>query len=82
MTQYTDEVEEYKLKLQAEAWGKKVKYILAGGGIIETAYNNGDIQYKENKPGGKTTWHRESKESLLDKFYRWQADYPYRASKK
>ena len=82
MTQYTDEVEEHKLKLEAEEWGKKINYVHAQNGVIETKFNNGDIRYEENKPGGKTTWHREktSKESLIDKFFRWQADYQYKAS--
>jgi hypothetical protein len=75
MTEYTDEVERQRQKNEAEIWGKKVKYILASNGVIETAFNNGDIQYVENKSKGKTTWHRESQESLMDKFYRWQADH-------
>ena len=75
MTEYTDEVERQRQKNEAEIWGKRVKYILASNGVIETAFNNGDIQYVENKLKGKTTWHRESQESLMDKFYRWQADH-------
>ncbi len=76
MTEFTDRVEEQKLLLAAEEWGKKVNYIHAQNGIIETKFNNGDIRYEENKPNGKTTWHREktSKESLIDKFYRVMAD--------
>ena len=74
MTEYTEEVERQREKNEAEIWGKRIKHILADNGIITTAFNNGDIRYEENKPGGKTTWHRESKESLMDKFYRWKAD--------
>ena len=59
MTEYTDEVERQRQLQQAEKWGKGVKYIHANNGIIETKFNNGDIQYVENKPKGKTTWHRE-----------------------
>lgn len=81
MTQYTDEVEKQRLKQEIEEWGKKISYIHASNGIIETKFNNGDIQYVENKPRGKTTWHRESKDSLIDKFYRWQADHPLRFRK-
>ena len=84
MTQHTEKIEKYKEKLEAEEWGKGVSYVHAQNGIIETKFNNGDIRYEENKPGGKTTWHREktSKESLIDKFYRWQADYRYKDSQK
>ena len=74
MTEYTEEVERQREKNEAEIWGKRIKYILGSNGIIETAFNNGDIQYVENKPKGKTTWHKESKETLMDKFYRWKAD--------
>ena len=34
MTQYSDKVEEVRLKQQAEEWGKGVKYIHANNGII------------------------------------------------
>lgn len=76
MTEYSDRVQKQREKLAAEEWGKKVKYIVASNGIIETAFNNGDIQYVENKKGGKTTWKRArlSKETILDKFGRHLAD--------
>ena len=76
MTEYDDRVERQKELLRAEEWGKRVKYMIASDGIIETAFNNGDIKYVENKPGGKTTWHRETKpnKNLVDDFKRWLAD--------
>tara|TARA_B100000029_G_scaffold425073_1_gene433259 strand:- start:455 stop:697 length:243 start_codon:yes stop_codon:yes gene_type:complete len=76
MTEYEDRVQRQKELLKAEEWGKRVKYIHASDGIIETAFNNGDIKYVENKPGGKTTWHRETKtnNSLAEDFKRWLAD--------
>ena len=76
MTEYEDRVQRQKELLKAEEWGKRVKYIHASDGIIETAFNNGDIKYVENKPGGKTTWHRETKtnNSLIEDFKRWLAD--------
>jgi hypothetical protein len=76
MTQYTERVERARNKQAAEKWGKGVRYIHGNEGIIETKFNNGDIQYVENKPGGKTTWHREklSKESLITNWQRALAD--------
>jgi len=76
MTEYTERVERERNKQAAEKWGKGVRYIHANNGIIETKFNNGDIQYVENKPGGKTTWHREqlTKTSLIEKWWRALAD--------
>ena len=74
MTEFTDKVEQQRQKNEAERWGKEIKQLYAHDGILETWYNNGDIKYEENKPKGKTTWHRETQESLMDKFYRWKAD--------
>tara|TARA_Y100001963_G_C6480574_1_gene308781 strand:- start:245 stop:496 length:252 start_codon:yes stop_codon:yes gene_type:complete len=71
MTQYTDRVEKQRTKQAAEKWGKRVKYIHANNGVIETAFNNGDIKYETRQKTGKykTHWHRENKESLIR---RWQ----------
>ena len=44
MTEYTEKVEEVRLKQDAEKWGRRVKYLHASNGMIETAYNNGDIR--------------------------------------
>jgi len=76
MTEYEDRVEKQRQLNKAEEWGKGIKYIHANKGIIETKFNNGDIQYVENKPKGKTTWHREkpTKETLIAKFHRAVSD--------
>ena len=58
MTQYDAEVERQRQFLAALEWSKKVKYIYASNGIIETAYNSGDIHYKETKKNGKEKWER------------------------
>ena len=50
MTEYTDLVEEKRILLEAEKWGKGVRYIHANNGVVETAFQNGDIHYKETKP--------------------------------
>ena len=38
MTQYSDKVEEVRLKQEAESWGKGIKYLHVNDGIIEKAY--------------------------------------------
>lgn len=75
MTEYTDLVEKYRLKQDAEEWGRRVKYMHASNGIIETAFNNGNIHYHENWEGGKSwTVYAEKPTNLVDRFQRWRAD--------
>ena len=76
MTQYKDRVEEQKNKLAAEAWGKKVKYIHASGGVLEVAYNNGLKEFERTATGEKwTEGEKKTKNSLLRAFGRYMADY-------
>ena len=49
MTEYTDKVEKQRILMEAEEWGNGVKHIHANNGIIETAYQNGDVHYEEAK---------------------------------
>ena len=75
MTQYKDKVAEHKAKLEAEEWGKQVKYLHASGGILEVAYNNGEKHFEETATGKKwKTGVDSSKENLIDKFARYMAD--------
>ena len=75
MTEYTDVVEKYRLKQDAEAWGREVKYMHASSGIIETKFNNGDVNYHENWEGGRNwTVYAEEPTNLIDRFLRWRAD--------
>ena len=73
MTEYTEEVNLQRLRNEAEEWGKGIKYIHANKGIIETKFNNGDIQYDRD---GRISWHREkpTRETLIDKFNRAVSD--------
>ena len=76
MTQYKDRVEEQKNKLAAEAWGKKVKYIHASGGVLEVAYNNGLKEFVRTATGEKwTEGEVEKEESLVQSFSRYMADW-------
>jgi hypothetical protein len=54
MTEYTNLVEEARLRQEAEEWATGIKYIHVNNGVIETAYNNGDIHYRETKEKGKS----------------------------
>ena len=77
MTEYTNLVETERARLQQEEeinkWAKGIKYIHANNGVIETAFNNGDIEYSRD---GRISWHREkpTKETLLVKFERAMID--------
>ena len=74
MTEYTEEVEKQRQLQDAEKWGKGIKYIHTNNGIIETVFNNGDIQYDRD---GRISWHREksTRETLIDKFNRFVTDF-------
>jgi hypothetical protein len=75
MTQYSDKVEEIRLKQEAEEWANGIKYIHANKGIIETKYQNGNIHYEDTKTHRKwTVFANHSKERLVQKFVRWIAD--------
>jgi len=75
MTQYSDIVEEVRLKNEAEKWGKGIKYIHANKGIIETKYQNGNIHYEDTKTSRKwTVFANHSKEKLVNKFIKWVID--------
>ena len=75
MTQYKDKVAKHKAKIEAEEWGKKVRYIHASGGVLEVAYNNGEKHFEETATGKKwKTGVDYSKENLIDKFARYMAD--------
>ena len=73
MTEYTEQVEKQRLLQDVEKWGKGVKYIHVNNGIIETAFNNGDIQYDRD---GRISWHRENstRETLINKFHKAMVD--------
>ena len=73
MTEYTEQVEKQRQLQDAEKWGKGVRYIHVNNGIIETKFNNGDIQYDRD---GRISWHREkpTKQTLFNKFERAMSD--------
>ena len=53
--------------------GKGIKYIHANNGVIETKFNNGDIEYNRDS---RISWHRENptKQTLFNKFERAMID--------
>ena len=75
MTQYKEEVEKYKAKMEAEEWGKRVKYLHASNGVLEVAYNNGEIHFEETATGKKwKTGIDYTEETLIEKFHRYMND--------
>lgn len=75
MTQYDDLIKRKAKELEAEEWGKQVKYIHANQGIMEIAYNNGVVQYEQIATGKKwTEGKKEKKDTLLQSFGKWVAD--------
>ena len=81
MTEYTDLVEKerdrYQREEEVKKWAKGVKYIHLNNGIIETKFNNGDIEYNRDS---RISWHRENptKQKLLNRFQRAMADFTKR----
>ena len=76
MTQYSDKVEEVRLKNEAQEWGKSIKYMHLNNSVIETLYQNGDKHFKECWKGGKqwTVYSNESQKTLVNKFVKWITD--------
>ena len=75
MTQYSNQVEEVRLRQEAEEWANGIKYIHANNGIIETKYQNGNVHYEDTKTNRKwTVFANHSKEKLVQKFVKWIAD--------
>ena len=72
MTEFTDKVEKQRVLMEAEEWGSGVKYIHANNGIIETAINNGNIHFKDNKNGRGWTVYAQEPDNLIDRFLRWK----------
>ena len=74
MTEYTDLVEKRRIQFQAEEWGNGIKYIHANKGIIETAYQNGDIDYEYTNDRTKdwTAYAHKSKNDIISRFLRWR----------
>ena len=74
MTEYTEQVDEQRLKIAAEEWGNKVTYIHYNNGIEETKYNNGQIIQKNIKTGHIDHFQPARVESLIDRFRRAESD--------
>jgi hypothetical protein len=75
MTQYNNKVLEHIEKMEAEEWGKGIKYVLADNGRVEYVFNNGEKHIEDTKTGEKWIEGKElDTESLLDKFSRFITD--------
>ena len=73
MTEYSNMVEETRIKLEANKWAKGIRYIHLNNRIVETKFNNGDIKYDRD---GRISWHREkpTRQTLVNKFHRAMVD--------
>tara|TARA_Y100000310_G_scaffold242370_1_gene246523 strand:+ start:88 stop:339 length:252 start_codon:yes stop_codon:yes gene_type:complete len=75
MTEFTDRVEKQRILMEAEEWGSGVKHIHANNGIIETAYQNGNVHYEDTKTGRKwTVYSNHSQGTIVEKFRKWLSD--------
>jgi hypothetical protein len=74
MTEYTDRVENRRLELAADTWGKGIKHLHYNNGIEEVKFQNGDIQYTDI--ANEEVWweYAEEPKSLVDKYLRWKTD--------
>ena len=75
MTEYTDKVQDKDLKIRAEEWGNKVKFIHYNDGIEETRFNSGKSRFIDRNTGKEwTVFPDDAKLSLVDRFSRWLVD--------
>ena len=69
MTEYTDIVEEARLKQEVEEWSKGGKYLHLNNSIIEVKQLNGDTHYCDLKTDKKWTVYKNlSKKDLYSRF--------------
>mgnify|MGYP001190804251 FL=1 len=74
MTQYSDDVEKQKLKLEAEEWGKQIKYYHFNNGIRTIEYNNGYKMIHDTVNDKVRVERYQGKKSLLDRFLKSLGD--------
>ena len=75
MTEFTEKVEKRRILMEAEEWGSGVKHIHANNGIIETAYQNGDVHYEDTKTGRKwRVYANHSQGTIVQRFLKWASD--------
>ena len=75
MTEYTDKVQDQDLKIRAEEWGNKEKFIHYNDGIEETRFNSGKSRFIDRNTGKEwTVFPDDAKLSLVDRFSKWLVD--------
>jgi len=76
MTQYSDKVEEVRLRDEVQEWGDSIKYMHLNNSVIETLYQNGNRHFQECWKGGKqwTIYSNQSQKALVTKFIKWVAN--------
>tara|TARA_X000001382_G_scaffold32213_1_gene21090 strand:- start:14659 stop:14898 length:240 start_codon:yes stop_codon:yes gene_type:complete len=68
MTQYSDDVQKQKLKLEAEQWGKQLKYYHYNDGVRTIEYNNGYKMIHDTNDDKVRVEKYKGDKSLLDRF--------------
>lgn len=68
MTEFTDEVEKQKLKIEAEEWGKQLKYYHFNNGVRTIEFNNGYKTILDTNTDKVIVRKYEGNKSLLDRF--------------
>ena len=75
MTQYSDKVEEVRLKQAAQNWGKQVKHLHFNNGIEEIKFQNGDVHFHDTNTGKKWRVYNVEPQNLVEMYQRWRATY-------
>ncbi len=71
MTEFDDVVQRQKFRLEAEAWGKQLKYYHYNNGIRTIEFNSGDKLVEDTNKDRVRVVRFKGKESLVDRFARF-----------
>ena len=68
MTEFKDKVEKHKFRLQAEEWGKQLKYYHYNDGVRTIEFNNGNKLVENTNTDKVQVIRFKGNESLVDRF--------------
>ena len=68
MTEFSEKVDRQKLKLEAEEWGKQLKYYHFNNGVRTIEFNNGYKTIENTNTDRVKVEKYDGRESLLDRF--------------
>ena len=67
MTEFCDIVDRQQLKIEAEEWGRRIKYYHYNNGVRTIEFNNGNKLIENTKDDKVRVVTNTSKESLIDR---------------